>query len=306
MLYLTPKKMTLAAFAAAALFLFTAFAEVADARSRSGGRSFKSPSQTSRQSTQAVQQKPAASPRGPMSGGSPLMRGLAGGIMGGVLGGLLFGGLAHGMGMGGLGGSGIGLFEILLMAGLAYAAFRIFTRKKALAGHGSNEATAAAGFFSGSPGQTDPEADPLVMGVKEIWAVYPSFDPEGFKETAQDLFFKVQAGWTRRDTAVLAPFVGEQLLAEYDGHFREMRDQGVINRLENIAVRSVDLTAAGVDGPEMFVTVRFLANLLDYTVDEATDRVVSGNPDTVVKFREEWTFAAPAGMPSWKLEGIES
>jgi predicted lipid-binding transport protein (Tim44 family) len=100
--------------------------------------------------------------------------------------------------------------------------------------------------------------------------------------------------------------VGEQLLAEYDGHFREMRDQGVINRLENIAVRSVDLTAAGVDGPEMFVTVRFLANLLDYTVDEATDRVVSGNPDTVVKFREEWTFAAPAGIPSWKLEGIES
>jgi predicted lipid-binding transport protein (Tim44 family) len=99
--------------------------------------------------------------------------------------------------------------------------------------------------------------------------------------------------------------VGDQLLDEYASHFDEMRRQGRINRLENIAVRSVDLIAAGVQGNEMFVTVRFTANLLDYTVDDKTDAVVEGDPENSIKFQEEWTFAAPSGNPSWKLEGIE-
>jgi predicted lipid-binding transport protein (Tim44 family) len=142
-----------------------------------------------------------------------------------------------------------------------------------------------------------------VEGVKQIWTVDAGFDPEGFKEIAQDLFFKVQAGWTRREVSGLRDFVGDQLLAEYSEHFDQMKQQGHINRLENIAVRRVDLLQAGVERGEIFVTVRFIANLLDYTVDE-TGALVSGDPHQPVKFEESWTFARPVGSTQWKLEGI--
>ena len=147
--------------------------------------------------------------------------------------------------------------------------------------------------------------DPLVAGVKEIWTVDQDFDPEAFKETAQDLFFKIQAGWTRRETVVLKDFVGDQLLSEYGRHFEEMKQAGHINRMENIAVRKIDLISAGVQQGEIFVTVRFTANLLDYTVDEKSGNIVKGDPENPVRFEEDWTFARPIESPRWKLEGID-
>ena len=301
-------KMTLSVVLVMLFFMAAGFMEVADARSKGGGRSFKRAPTASRTTTQF--QTPQAV-RSPMGGS--FARGLAGGIMGGVLGGMLFGGMAHGMGAGGLGGSGIGLFEILLLAGIGYFIYRWFARRKALSGNigspFSQNQNSSSRFFSG-PGASqeaqDMVEDPLVTGVREIWTVDSSFDPDAFKETAQDLFFKIQAGWTRRDISVLKPFVGHQLLDEYARHFQELKQHGHLNRLENIAVRKVELIDAGVQESEIFVSVRFVANLLDYTVDEKSGEIVMGDSENSVKFEEAWTFAAPVGSRAWKLEGIEA
>jgi predicted lipid-binding transport protein (Tim44 family) len=242
---------------------------------------------------------------------SPFARGMAGGLLGGMLGGMLFGGMAHGTGMGGLGGSGIGLVEILLLALLGYFLYKKFLRPQALVtnkGPAPVFARSMPEAVSVSDFEPDSETVPpqsLVDGVKEIWRVDNEFNPEGFKETAQDLFFKIQAGWTRRETEGLNDFVGQELLNEYAGHFAQMKEQGQINRLENIAVRKVDLMQAGVENGEIFVTVRFTANLLDYTVDEKSGATISGDMHNPIKFEEFWTFAKPVGGSRWKLEGIE-
>ncbi|MDA8136184.1 MAG: Tim44 domain-containing protein [Desulfobacteraceae bacterium] len=308
MLRVSRLKMTLTVLAVMVFFIIAGFMEVADARVRSGGRSFKRAPSVSKPAAQTQAPRPMGSPMG-----GSFTRGLAGGIMGGFLGSMLFGGMAHGS-MGGIGGSGFGLFEILLLAGAAYFAYKWFARRKALAGNTGPAASPARSSFSrlfSGPGasqvtQDNMEEDPLVAGVREIWAVDGSFDPDAFKETAQDLFFKIQAAWTRRDTSVLKPHVGDQLLEEYERHFSDLKQQGRLNRLENIAVRNVDLMAAGVQGGEMFVTVRFTANLLDYTVDEKSGEIVQGDSENSVKFDEAWTFAAPVGSRAWKLEGIEA
>jgi predicted lipid-binding transport protein (Tim44 family) len=310
----TKKKISLIAIATLLLFVVGGFMELADARSRGGGRSFQKSPAASKPAQQSQPRQtataPTASPTSPMGGS--FARGLAGGIMGGMLGSMLFGGMAHGMG-GGIGGSGFGLFEILLLAGLAYLAYRWFSRRKALATNTGAEfqqdQNTTSNMFLGSGAQQAEQEtvaeDPLVTGVKEIWTVDQDFDPEAFKETAQDLFFKIQAGWTRRETNVLKDFVGDQLLSEYGQHFEEMKQMGHINRLENIAVRKIDLISAGVQQGEIFVTVRYTANLLDYTVDEKSGNVVKGDPENPVKFEEDWTFAKPVGTDRWKLEGID-
>lgn len=300
--------MILAALTVMIFFMVTGFMETADARTKGGGRSFKKAPAAS---------KPAPQTQAPQAVGSPMggsfTRGLAGGIMGGFLGSMLFGGMAHGAGTGGIGGSGFGLFEILILAGIGYFIFRWFSRRKALAGNAGSafqtDRNSPVRLFSNagaSHGQQDSiEEDPLVAGVREIWTVDSNFDPDEFKETAQNLFFKIQAGWTRRNTSVLEPYVGSQLLDEYAEHFKELNRQGHFNRLENIAVRNVELIAAGVQDHEIFVTVRFTANLLDYTVDEKSGEIVRGDAENSVKFEEAWTFATPVKSRAWKLEGIE-
>jgi predicted lipid-binding transport protein (Tim44 family) len=131
------------------------------------------------------------------------------------------------------------------------------------------------------------------------------FDAENFKEVAQDVFFQVQAGWVRRDLTGFRPLLGDQLAGEYQQHFEEMAKKGQFNKLENISVRNTDIVAACVMDSELFVTVLFTANLLDYTVDDKSGELIEGSMTDPVKFTEKWTWAKKIGETNWLLEGID-
>ncbi len=78
-----------------------------------------------------------------------------------------------------------------------------------------------------------------------------------------------------------------------------------INTLENIAVRRAEIREAWVESGKAFVTVHFVANLLDYTVEEGTGRVVAGSREVPVKFEEYWTFMRSAGDGAWRLTAVQ-
>ena len=265
--------------------------DYADARSRSGGRSFSS-SRTYRPPTQSP-----TSPYSTNRSGS-FTRGLAGGFMGGALGSMLFGGMG-----GGLGGSGIGLFQILLIAGVGYFLYNRFFKRPSTMNQYQNAPGGESFAMSGNPPMGG--EDRVTEGIALIRRSEPDFDPAHFKEVAQDVFFQVQAGWMRRDIDSYRHLLGEQLAKEYEDHFAELRQKGHINKLENIAVRKVEVVDAGAEDNEEFIVVLFTANLLDYTVDEQSGDVVSGSNTDPVKFAEKWTWARPIETQSWKLEGVE-
>lgn len=279
-----------------AMFVFSLvsfwIADYADARSRSGGRSF---------SSSRSYRPPAKSTTSPSStnrSGS-FTRGLAGGFMGGALGSMLFGGMG-----GGLGGSGMGLLPILLIAGVGYFVYRRFFNRSSTASQYDNIAGADRSFVvPGNPPMG--VADKVSEGIALIRRSEADFDPNYFKEIAQDVFFQVQAGWMRRNIDSYRHLLGEQLASEYEENFAEMRQKGHINKLENIAVRKVEVVDAGAEDNEEFIVVLFTANLLDYTVDEQSGDVVSGSNTDPVKFAEKWTWARPIGTQNWKLEGLE-
>jgi predicted lipid-binding transport protein (Tim44 family) len=245
-------------------------------------------------------------------GGSSFLRGLGGGLVGGMIGSMLFGGTGHASGGSGVGGSGIGLFELLILGGLGFFLFKRFIKPKMSQNPGaspfqpfSTGSFPSSGFQPSPPPPTPPiTGSALNDGYHLIKQAEPDFDPNKFKEIAQDVFFKVQAAWMRRDTSSVQGLLGQQLKAEYDAHFADMKRQGLINRLENIAVRSIEIAETGVAGQEIYITALFTANLLDYTVEESSGKVVQGDNTAPVKFEEFWTFARPVDSTQWKLEGI--
>lgn len=277
-------------------------ADYADARSKSGGKSF-----SSSPSKAPVNKAPAAAPSS--SGG--FGRGLMGGLLGGAIGGMLFGSMF------GAGGSGMGILPLLILGGVAFFLYRKFAKsRQAVNSQTPNlyarQAAQPSNIFGGGAGNSlQPPPPPIIgenlvdSGVGQIQQVDRDFDPAYFVEVATDVFFKVQAGWMRRDLDSYRHLLGDQLAAEYEQHFDEMRANGHINKLESIAVRDVEIVQAGSDGRDDFVTVRFTANLLDYTVNDKTGELISGSMTDPVKFREEWTWARPTGSQNWKLEGIK-
>ena len=300
--------------AVALLFIVSTAVPDAEARALRGGRSF-SRSRTFSRPAAPLRTSPgtgsSAFNRQPFGGGS-FMRGLGGGLLGGMIGGMIFGRPAYG-GMGGYGGSGIGLIEILIFGGLAWFLFKRFNRRSG-ARPFQERFDRRSGWDDFDPKvQIDdrgamPDIAPAGVGGQGIETVRrsdPNFDPDLFLEGAQDIFFKVQAAWMRQDLSLAGGLIGDQLAAEYQPRMDDLKTRGLVNRLENIAVRSVKIVDAGVDQGHAWVMVDFTANLLDYTVNDKTGELVEGDPTNPVKFHERWTFAAPEGTSAWKLEGIE-
>jgi predicted lipid-binding transport protein (Tim44 family) len=277
-----------------------------------GSRSFSSPSQPYSAPSQT---SPSTAPSQPMSPQMPLQqpsiwRSLAMGVAGGFLGSLLFGGLSHGMGMGGFGGSGIGFLDIILIGGLLYILYKFIKRRK--------EAESAAGYYSqtgASPsagpqtGFADTSRDQgyaqgdVQTGLSHIRQMDPSFDEARYRDLCMDNFFKIQGAWINRDMTVVKNILTQEMFDILQKDVDKLKAEKKINKLDNIAVRSVEITEAWQEGGMDFITVRFLANLLDYTVSESGE-LLSGSKTEPVKFEEYWTFTRPVGNNTWQLSAI--
>ena len=304
-------------FLAAFLWTVDAWARVGGGGSSGsrGSRSYSAPARPS----PSFPSRPAPPPT-TFQQPAPQRSGWMGGLMGGI-GGLLLGGLIGSMLFGGIGSGlfgGIGLMEILIIGGLVYFALTYLRSRQqpALAGshaghaasHGADTAARQpGGSLSYSTGGVETPAAPseLDRGVGHIRQMDGAFDPVRFADTASDFFFKIQAGWMARDMGFVRDLLTPEMHATLQGQGDRLKAERRINRLENIAVRSGEVTEAWQEGGQDFVTVRFLANLLDYTVDETSNQVIEGSRTEPVRFEEYWTFVRPVGPNPWRLTAIQ-
>ena len=238
------------------------------------------------------------------------MRSLAGGLVGGMIGGMLFRSLGFG-GEGGAGGGGIGLFEIALIGMILYGIWWYIKKRRREA-----EAPAGAAYYreASAPGSQGPSYAPsygqqaqeqdIDTGLGHIRQMDPRFDEQKFKDQCMDNFFSIQGAWANRDLAAIRNLLTDEMYRILQGDADDLKKKKQINRLENIAVRTVEPVEAWQEAGNDFITVRFYANLLDYTTDETTGEVVSGSKATPVKFEEFWTFTRPVGNNPWQLSAI--
>lgn len=300
------------------LFFFVTYILELDAHARVGGsrssgsrgsRSYSAPSSPSATPSSPSRVAPApAQPAAPSQSGG-FMRGMAGGIVGGMIGGMLFRSLGFGSGDG-IGGGGIGLFEIILIGGILYGIWWYVKRRRREAEATANPAAYRTAEMpqpqqSGFAPAYGPQAEAdIAAGIGHIRQMDSSFDEQKFKDQCMDAFFKVQGAWANRDMSAIRNMMTSEMFSIIQGDADELKKKKQINRLENIAVRKVELSEAWQEEGKDYITVRFTANLLDYTTDEATGNVISGSKTEPVKFEEFWTYTRAVGSNSWQLSAI--
>jgi len=270
-----------------------------------GSRSFSSPSRP----------YSAPAPSQPMTPQLPtqqpsMWRSLAMGVAGGFLGSLLFSGLSHGMGYGGFGESGIGLLDIVLIGGLLYILYmRIKKRKEGASTSAYSYQTGVSPSTGQQTGFTDSPRDQgytegdVQTGLRHIRQMDPSFDEARFSDLCMDNFFKIQGAWINRDMTLIRNILTQEMVGILQRDADKLKAEKKINKLDNIAVRSVEITEAWEEGGTDFITVRIVASILDYTESESGD-LLSGSKTEPIKFEEYWTFARSIGSNNWQLSAI--
>lgn len=278
-----------------------------------GSRSYSSPSRSYRAPVTPGQ--PRTEPRAPFAAPAPqasgggFMRSLAGGLIGGFLGGMLFRSLGF-AGYGGMGG-GFGLMDLVILAAVGFAIYWVVKRRS------PQQAPSEGPYQRVELGDRGPDLFPtatpqatmfrepdLERGVEYIRQMDPGFEEGRFRDVCTDLFFKVQAAWGNRDLEPIRSSLTQEMCSRLSDDVERLKKDRKINRLENIAVRSVELTEAWQERGQDYTTVRFLANLLDYTVDEGMGQVVEGSRTDPVKFEEFWTFTRQVGPNPWRVSAI--
>ena len=276
--------------------------------SYSRGQSFSRPTTNPGNATGYSNNQPYSPPPAQPAYQRPsFLRSLGTGIAGGFLGSMLFrslgggGGIyAHGDGMNGpmggsMGGGGIGFLEILIIGAIAFFAIRYFSNRK------TATFSTPQSPLQGSPYQTETPQAFTNYGANSSDSPTAQLDPE----TASDLFFKIQAAWGSRDLTPVSYLIDEDAKKYLDQEIDNLKNRRQLNKLENIAVRNVDVVEEWKDDRKNYSTVRFVANVLDYTISEDTQQIVEGSKTSPVKFEEYWTFAKEDGNSNWKLSGIQ-
>ena len=280
--------------------------------SRSYSRPVPPPSQLPpRQYAPSRPTAPIAPPyQQPAGGLGSFGRSVLGGMAGGMLGGMLFRSMGFGGGYGGGyggAGGGIGLFDIVLLAGIGYLIYRFIKKnRESNGGYGqSGNVIQLNDYQSQSQPQSYlPERDELGEGLAFVRQMDPYFDEQRFNDNAMDVFFKLQGAWMNRDLSSVSGLLTDEMRGIIQKDIDTLVKEKRVNRLENIAVRSVEISEAWQESGKDFITAMIYANLLDYTTDDSTGAVVAGSKTDPVKFEEYWTFTRPVGNNPWKLSAI--
>lgn len=270
------------------------------------GKSFSSspfkksaPKQAPKQAPQ--QSKPADSTGvAPAAGSTAAKSGMKGGMMGGMMGGLLAGGLfAYLLGSGAF--EGIQFMDILLLAGLAFIAFKILgglgaKQRPQAAYAGVDErpqmrtnmhphaGTSASQHAANIVDQIDDSTVP--MNLPE------NFDVIGFIDGALDHYRLVQTAWNEGNMATIEEYVASDLFQALD----QQRRQLAVAPHTEVLDLAADIVRADASGPIHQISILFRGRCAD-KVEKSEDGIF----DTWHLERDTRTENAP-----WIIVGIEA
>lgn len=151
-----------------------------------------------------------------------------------------------------------------------------------------------------------PPADSsLDAGVRDIRRTDPGFDPGRFVGYAGMMFRDAQRAWVARDVGSLRDRVTAELHGALQAEDDRLRSVRRVNRVEDIEI-TAEVTEAWQESGRDYVTAYIGGSIVDYTVDEASARVVSGSRTIARVVEEFWTFTRPRGLHFWMLSAIEA
>ncbi len=147
----------------------------------------------------------------------------------------------------------------------------------------------------------------LVAGLRGIKRVDPEFEVDAFLSGARIAYEMIVVSFSNADTDTLQPLLDAKVYKSFADSIgeREARNETLETTL--VAITSAEVVEAQLAQHQAKLTVKFVSEVVNVTRD-ADGEIVSGDPRTIDKVTDLWTFAREAGGrdPNWKLTSTRS
>ncbi|MDQ6954943.1 MAG: Tim44-like domain-containing protein [Mariprofundaceae bacterium] len=268
----------------------------AEAKRFGGGSSFgKSFSNKSAAPAPRMSQQKQAAPS-KQAAGSPArggMMGMLGGLaLGGMLGALFFGGAFD----------GINFFDILILAGIAFAVFW-FMRRKIQTASPQNAYAGGAQADQGAE-QTGNHDDAFTTSQHAPQTsehmLRPDIDETHFIPAAKDIFMRMQTAWNQKDMNDIRTFCTTEIADKIES---DMQALGSNQTRNEVGMLEANIADAWIESDDEWVAIHFQAMLKEETLNSEGKSLGEKSHET----HETWIFrhAISGDDPTWYLAGIQ-
>lgn len=165
--------------------------------------------------------------------------------------------------------------------------------------HGQKE-NAPAG---GQPRGAAPTPAARLRPMAEYTALDPAFREADFSEKLANLYVQMQNGWTDQDIEPLKPYFTDVLFARMDQQLEQLRRRKQTNYVDRIAVLGVDLKGFLRQNGEDHIIAVLNTRIVDYTMDDESGEVVSGDRRKEKFMLYEWNLVRPSGVQTGQRSG---
>ena len=132
--------------------------------------------------------------------------------------------------------------------------------------------------------------------AEEIRKEDTNFSEEEFTQFTKDLFVRLQTCWSKREWEEMRPFETPELFEQHktqiDGYIKSHR----INVMDRIAVFYSEIYKYYVTNDKEVIEVILNARMQDYIIDDQTQAVLQGNPQTELQNTYKLTFVRSKGV----------
>ncbi|MBR2290194.1 MAG: Tim44 domain-containing protein [Clostridia bacterium] len=130
----------------------------------------------------------------------------------------------------------------------------------------------------------------------QIQEIDPMFNKAEFLSWASDMFVKLQYAWSDRNLEEIRHFVTPDLYEQTNNQVQRYIQNKQINKLERISVNLYRLYSFAEEGDREILRVVLESKMIDYIIDETTQKVVRGNQAINVVNPYILTFVRKAGV----------
>lgn len=139
--------------------------------------------------------------------------------------------------------------------------------------------------------------------LRQIQAVDEFFNEDKFLSWAKNMFVKLQECWTKRDWETIRTFETEELFEQHSTQLKQYIDKKQINVMDRIAVNYAKLYSFTQDNDKDTLKILLNSSMIDYIIDEETQKVVMGDKTTRRTRTYVMTFIRKKGLKTEESTG---
>ncbi len=159
---------------------------------------------------------------------------------------------------------------------------------------GKKKGTAAGGTRSGP--QAAGVARSALQPIASYSSLDPAFSPSATEAKIANLYIQMQNCWQARDISPLRPYLSNMFFEQADRQLGAHRSAKRTNYVKNPTVLGVTLLGWRQEGGLDLLYAEVRARIIDYTLDDATGRLLSGSMTAEKFMTYEWELVRPSGQ----------